>query len=87
MAAVEQRGRVLRRRRGSPVAADLAAGRRENRDCYALNATDDGVWACPYTDFPLVRFVPGEPVRWWRNEITGPQAIAIDDIKALLAGG
>jgi hypothetical protein len=29
-------------------------------DCYALNVVGAGAWACPYTEFPLVRFVPGE---------------------------
>lgn len=56
-------------------------------DCYALAIADGAVWVCPYTDFPLVRFMPGEPCRWWRSEITGPNAIAIDGCHALLAGG
>ena len=56
-------------------------------DCYALNPTDAGAWACPYTDFPLVRLVPGEPSRWWRSDIAGPKAVAIDGDRAVLAGG
>jgi hypothetical protein len=56
-------------------------------DCYALNVAGPGAWACPYTEFPLVRFVPGEPARWWRNALAGPKAIATDGAYALLAGG
>lgn len=56
-------------------------------DCYALTSAGSGVWASPYTDFPLVRFVPGEPTRWWRSELAGPKAIAVDGNHALVAGG
>lgn len=56
-------------------------------DCYALNVMGPGAWACPYTEFPLVHFVPGKPVRWWRNTLAGPRAIAIEGKHALLAGG
>lgn len=56
-------------------------------DCYALNVTGAGAWVCPYTDFPLVRFVPGEQSRWWRSDIAGPTAVAIDGDHAVLAGG
>ncbi|MDH7975731.1 hypothetical protein QH494_26390 [Sphingomonas sp. AR_OL41] len=56
-------------------------------DCYVLTPAGSGVWTSPYTDFPLVRFVPGEPARWWRNELAGPKAIAVDATYALVAGG
>ena len=56
-------------------------------DCYALTPTGSGVWTSPYTDFPLVRFVPGKPTRWWRSEIAGPKAIAVEGTHALVAGG
>lgn len=56
-------------------------------DCYALNVVGPGAWACPYTEFPLVRFVPGKPARWWRTHIRGAKAIALDGNHALLAGG
>lgn len=55
-------------------------------DCYALNAAGPGAWICPYTDFPLVRFVPGEPTRWWRTSVA-PHAVAVDERHALAAGG
>jgi hypothetical protein len=56
-------------------------------DCYALNVTGAGAWACPYTHFPLVRFLAGEPARWWRSNLAGPQAIAIAGAHALIGGG
>ncbi len=56
-------------------------------DCFALNTTGNDTWVCTYTDFPLVQLIPGKPARWWRNEVTGPRAIAIDGSRALLAGG
>ena len=56
-------------------------------DCYALTPAGSGAWASPYTDFPLVRFVPGKATRWWRNEFAGAKAIAIDGNHMLLAGG
>lgn len=56
-------------------------------DCYALAHNGSGVWTSPYTDFPLVHFVPGMPMRWWRSELVGPQAIAVDGQYALVAGG
>lgn len=40
-----------------------------------------------YTDFPLAHFRSGELARWWRSELQGPNAIAIDGAHALVAGG
>lgn len=56
-------------------------------DCYALTPAGSGVWASPYTEFPLVRFVPGKPTRWWRSKLAGTRAIAVDGAHALVAGG
>ena len=56
-------------------------------DCYALNVVGPRAWACPYTEFPLVHFVPGEPARWWRTHNRGLKAVAVDGNHALLAGG
>ncbi len=55
--------------------------------CYALNVSGQGAWICPYTDFPLVHFVPGKPARWWRNVLSGPSAMAVNETHALIAGG
>lgn len=56
-------------------------------DCYALNVSGAGAWVCPYTDFPLVRLVPGKPGRSWRTALAGPRAIAVDGDHVLAAGG
>ncbi len=56
-------------------------------DCYALTPVGTGVWASPYTDFPIVHFIPGKPTRWWRSELAGPKAIAVGGTRALVAGG
>ncbi|WP_380926766.1 hypothetical protein [Sphingomonas arantia] len=56
-------------------------------DCYALTVTGDEAWACPYTEFPLLRLSPNQPVRWWTSELAGPSAVAIDGSCALVAGG
>lgn len=56
-------------------------------DCYALAAVGAGVWVCPYTDFSLIRLVPGEPAGWWRGGPAGSKAIAVDGDHVLLAGG
>jgi hypothetical protein len=56
-------------------------------DVYAMTVADDGAWVCPYTEFPLLHLRPDQPVRWWRNALTGANAIAADDRHVLLAGG
>ncbi|MEH3102634.1 MAG: hypothetical protein PGN12_01850 [Sphingomonas phyllosphaerae] len=56
-------------------------------DVYAMTVTEDGAWVCPYTEFPLLYLRPGQPARWWRNELSGVNAIATDGRYALLAGG
>ncbi len=60
-------------------------------DPYAMSADGAGIWACPYMHameyFPLVRFTPGEPTCWWRNDLKGSVAIATDGDLAVLAGG
>ncbi|SDG01306.1 hypothetical protein SAMN05216557_10922 [Sphingomonas carotinifaciens] len=60
-------------------------------DPYAMSVDGAGVWSCPYMYaveyFPLVRFIPGEPTRWWRNDLKGSLAIATAGDHALLAGG
>jgi hypothetical protein len=47
----------------------------------------EAAWTLPYSEFPIVCFVPGEPARWWRNELVGPDALAVDKTHALIAGG
>lgn len=60
-------------------------------DPYALSVDGIGAWSCPYMAaldyFPLIRFVPGEPARWWRNDVNGSAALATQGDHVLLAGG
>ncbi|MEU2020129.1 hypothetical protein ABZ541_29275 [Micromonospora sediminicola] len=56
-------------------------------DCYALNVTDDAVWTCYHSDFPLVR-IHADAVRdGWRPHIGGVKAIAVNDTRVALFGG
>lgn len=55
-------------------------------DCYALNVDGETVWACYYTDFPIVR-VQGDEVSGWRNDIGGATALAVAGSRVALFGG
>jgi hypothetical protein len=56
-------------------------------DCYAMNVADDAVWACYYTEFPVVRIDSSRRVRAWRNTVRGARAIAVSDQRVVLWGG
>ena len=58
-------------------------------DCYAFNVvSDDEVWLCPYTDFPLVRLKNRQISRRWdNNPIHGANAFAVWKDRALFIGG
>ena len=56
-------------------------------DCYALNvATDDDVWCCYYTDFPLVHLRDKRVVSTWNVPVSGSHAFAVAQGHALFAG-
>lgn len=55
-------------------------------DCYALNVADDAVWACYYSDFPVVRITPPH-VRAWSNSVGGATALVVADGAIVLVGG
>ncbi len=55
-------------------------------DCYALALDGNTTWCCPYRDFPIVRIADGR-IDYWKNEVTGADALAIDGDYVLLAGG
>ena len=55
-------------------------------DCYALNVTDTDVWACYYTNWPVVRIRDGT-VASWPNAVAGARALAIDGNRVALYGG
>lgn len=54
-------------------------------DCYALSLAGATVWACPYTDFPIVRIRDGE-IRIWTNETGSAHAICAGVGHVILAG-
>lgn len=54
-------------------------------DCYA-NVGDTDVWACYYTDWPVVRIRGGAVIRW-PNTVSGAKAIALDQYRVALYGG
>jgi hypothetical protein len=56
-------------------------------DCYALNvATDDDVWCCYYTDFPLVHLHKKQIASTWNVPVSGSHAFAVAAGHALFAG-
>ena len=56
-------------------------------DCYALNVAKNSVWACYYTDFPLVTIESDNRVQGWKNDAGGASALAVDGRRVLLWGG
>ncbi|MFJ7125272.1 hypothetical protein [Streptomyces sp. NPDC098101] len=46
-------------------------------DCYALNVSGTGVWACPYVDFPLLEIRPGQDVRRRAGIVRGADSLAV----------
>lgn len=56
-------------------------------DCYALNVADDVVWACYYSDFPVVRIHNGTVTGWRNDDVHGAKAIAADGSRIALYGG
>jgi hypothetical protein len=55
-------------------------------DCYALNVAGETVWACYYTDFPIVRIADGR-VTGWTNSESGVSAVITDGVRCALVGG
>ena len=55
-------------------------------DCDALNVDGETVWACCYSDYPVVRIQDGS-VQAWTNEVAGATALAVRADQVCLAGG
>ncbi len=55
-------------------------------DCYALTQNGDEIWACFYSDFPILCLKSGKETVW-TNNVSGAKALAIDGAFILLAGG
>ncbi|MEM9201844.1 MAG: hypothetical protein AAGC53_09290 [Actinomycetota bacterium] len=56
-------------------------------DCYAMCASGETIWACYYSDFPVVRVGADFDVVGWESGVGGAHAIAATDERALLVGG
>ncbi|MFJ6948752.1 hypothetical protein ACISU4_29630 [Streptomyces wuyuanensis] len=56
-------------------------------DCYALNVGRDAVWACPYTEFPVLEIREGAPVRVRSNDVSGAKALAVAGQRIVFFGG
>jgi hypothetical protein len=56
-------------------------------DCYGLNVAEENVWACYYTDFPIVRIGSRGRVEGWSTNLSGPRQFAVSDHSVLVYGG
>ncbi|MYS11366.1 hypothetical protein GTW71_34195 [Streptomyces sp. SID6041] len=56
-------------------------------DCYALNVSRSVVWACPYTDFPLLEIRPDREMRVRSNGVRGAKAVAVHGERVAFLGG
>ncbi len=75
MAVFNSEGELLRKWKGCAI-----------DDCYALNVVGSEVWACTYTDFPIIKMSPsGQNI--WKTKLSGINAIAVDYPYVIAAGG
>jgi hypothetical protein len=58
----------------------------EISDVYALNVSDNEVWTCYYTEFPVVR-IRDDRRTAWHNEVSGATALAVSGTRVALFGG
>lgn len=56
-------------------------------ECYVLNCAEDAVWACYYTDFPIVRIDSEFQIRAWHTDLSGPSQMAVIGDRVLVYGG
>lgn len=56
-------------------------------DCYALNVARDEVWACYYTEFPLIRIALDGSITSWHTPTTGARSLAVGGGRAAFYGG
>jgi hypothetical protein len=56
-------------------------------DCYVMNVAEDAVWACYYTDFPIVRIDSQFQIQAWRSDLSGPRQLAVAGEMVLAYGG
>lgn len=56
-------------------------------DCYALNVDENAVWACYYSDFPIVHIDEKKQTTGWETNLAGPKALAVAGDRVLAYGG
>ncbi|CAN5343798.1 hypothetical protein BH10CYA1_BH10CYA1_16520 [soil metagenome] len=56
-------------------------------DCYAMTLSGDDLWACYYTDFPVVRIDKSKKITCWHNDTCGASVLATNGRSVLFYGG
>ena len=52
-----------------------------------MNAIEESVFACCYTEWDIVRLGPSGEPRTWRNDVTGASQIVVAENRLALVGG
>jgi len=65
---------------------EQSRGKRLVDDCYAMTLSGNTLWACYYSDFPIVAIAGGK-ITSWSNKLSGAKAVAVRDDIVVLAGG
>jgi hypothetical protein len=55
-------------------------------DYYAMTVSGDAVWSCSYAEFDIAEVRLGT-LRFWKNDVVGAKAVAVNDDYVLLGGG
>lgn len=55
-------------------------------DCYALNVGSDRIWACPYTDFPILEIVSDRATVRATTDVSGPRGLLVAGENVALMG-
>lgn|GEM_PF-6870163 len=55
-------------------------------DCYAMNVTDQAIYVCPYTDFPVIVIKDGRSTILENDDVAGPSAIVTDGERMVIIG-
>lgn len=55
-------------------------------DCYTLNVAADEVWACTYSDFPIIRMTEAASIVTPTSGLQGPRGIITDGERVALLG-
>ncbi|MBV8650453.1 MAG: hypothetical protein JO255_03235 [Alphaproteobacteria bacterium] len=56
-------------------------------DCYAMNVMPDAVWACYYSNFPILRIDGDGHTRLWESDKAGASLLAVDGEHVVLLSG